>query len=136
MSPLYITELRYFSPTPHAEEYNAVCVLNSIIAVLCLCASVSCGLLEFKHSSSETREKSLPDATHLSSTVYQSVFVGVAPPPPHSHPPYCTSHPSAAMCSFWFTGGQDDHSPQGLRAPIYSPLYDHIKKAKCSGVPD
>lgn len=41
-----------------------------------------------------------------------------------------------AVCGFWFIGGQDDHSPQGLRAPIYSPLYDHIKKAKCSGVPD
>lgn len=47
-----------------------------------------------------------------------------------------TSHLSPAVCGFWFTGGQDDHSPQGLRAPIYSPLYDHIKKAKCSGVPD
>lgn len=40
------------------------------------------------------------------------------------------------VCGFWFIGGQDDYSPQGLRAPIYSPLYDHIKKAKCSGVPD
>lgn len=118
----------YLSLTLNGVAYNAVCVLDSVIAVLSLLVCFShVVFLELNKAAVKPKEITSWCSTVISLRI-KDYFGG--------RTPAYTSHTSPDVCGFWFTGGQDDHSPQGLRAPIYSPLYDHIKKAKCSGVPD